>query len=235
MSTCDFSGYKSKEYPCTWPGCNKSFVRNDIRLEHLERHKKWSSLNSVDDASIDESADHPLKRVAKQRWIAAIDRLMQGYKGTTGSFIPPAVIAPNGCHLPQTKPNEAGYVKILPVAIFTGHAGKDEPKKIGVKFQRACRVVCYLTKSEDDVYNLLYGDYEASHLCHQPTCINPDHLVVETRQANLSRKICAVKFDLKTRINGRDYILKAEECPHSPRCVIILKTRAAVEKCAHIV
>ncbi|KAK9372954.1 zinc-binding loop region of homing endonuclease-domain-containing protein, partial [Lipomyces chichibuensis] len=217
-------------YACTWPGCNKSFVRNKEHRLHLESHWKWSFANSVVDATVDESADHPPKKFARERWVAAIDRLVQGYRGNTfGSFIPPAVIAPNGCHLPQRSTTEAGYIKIQPVAVFTGHADKDEPNKTRVEFQLASRVVCYLTKSEDDVYNLLYRGYEASHLCHQPKCINPDHLVVETNRANISRRICSVKADVKISVDGRDYILKAGECPHSPQCVIRQETRAAVE------
>ncbi|KAK9253194.1 zinc-binding loop region of homing endonuclease-domain-containing protein [Lipomyces tetrasporus] len=83
--------------------------------------------------------------------------------------------------------------------------------------------------SEVDVHNLLYGGYQASHLCHQTNCINPDHLVVETQQVNLSRKMCSVKVNVKTSVNGRDYFLKAEECPHSPPCIIRLEDRAAIE------
>ncbi|KAK9384654.1 zinc-binding loop region of homing endonuclease-domain-containing protein [Lipomyces mesembrius] len=154
---------------------------------------------------------------------------MQGYKGTTGSFIPPAVIPPNGCCLPQKKPDNNGYVKIRPVAVFTGHALKDGPKKIRDKYQHAHRVVCYLTKCDEDVHNMLYRGYEVSHLCHQPRCINADHLVVETHKDNDSRRICAVKVDIKILVDGRDYILDAEECPHSPRCIIRLDSRAAIE------
>ncbi|KAK9361123.1 zinc-binding loop region of homing endonuclease-domain-containing protein [Lipomyces starkeyi] len=176
--------------------------------------------------------DSPLTRVDKQMWTTSILRVREGYT-YRGRSIPPAVITDTGCHLAQKKPNHHGYIMIEPVAIFPFRARKNEPRDVTDRvYESAHRVVCYLTKSEDDVYNLLYRGYEASHLCHHRTCINPDHLVVETRQANLSRKVCAVTFDVETRVNGRLYILKAEECPHSPRCVIILETRAAVE-CAH--
>ena len=34
------------------------------------------------------------------------------------------------------------------------------------------------------------GGYETSHLCHEGGCFNPDHLVVETAQANKARNSC---------------------------------------------
>ncbi|KAK9429741.1 zinc-binding loop region of homing endonuclease-domain-containing protein [Lipomyces doorenjongii] len=154
---------------------------------------------------------------------------MQGYKGRTGTFVPPAVITPNGCHLPQRAPAANGYILIQPVAVFRGKAQKNEPNKEKDGFQSAHRVVCYLTKSEDDVHNLLYRGYHASHLCHQRGCINPDHLVVETEDVNYSRKMCSTKVHTKTSVNGRDYLANAEDCPHSPPCVIRLETRAAIE------
>ncbi|KAK9429742.1 hypothetical protein V1505DRAFT_147484 [Lipomyces doorenjongii] len=221
-----------KLYTCTVPGCTKSFTRSYLCRRHVERHQNWNSLNPVNDERGDSSADHPLKKIAKQRWIAAIELLIQGYKSRNGNgFVPPAVIAPNGCHLPQRRPIEGGYILIQPVALFNRKVKNNEPnqeiKKDGV--QKAHRVVCYLTKSEDDVHNLLYRGYHASHLCHQPGCINPDHLVVETQAANESRKMCSTKANVKISVNGRDYLLKAEGCPHSPLCVIKLETRAAIE------
>jgi hypothetical protein len=33
--------------------------------------------------------------------------------------------------------------------------------------------------------------YHASHRCNLPTCIAPDHIVVESKEANEQRKLCA--------------------------------------------
>ncbi|KAK9344072.1 hypothetical protein V1522DRAFT_453438 [Lipomyces starkeyi] len=120
---------KPGEYPCTLPGCKKLFTQNQLRLRHAKRHQNWNSLNPVNDDSMDEIADPPYKQVPKQWWITAIERLMQGYMGRNGASIQPAVIAPNGCHLPRIVPGEDGYIFIGPVAVFTGNARKDEPKK----------------------------------------------------------------------------------------------------------
>ncbi|KAK9384655.1 zinc-binding loop region of homing endonuclease [Lipomyces mesembrius] len=74
---------------------------------------------------------------------------------------------------------------------------------------------------------MLYRGYHVSHLCHRPGCINADHLVVETEEYNQSRKICSVKVNVKTLVNGREYFVKAEECPHFPACIIKIELRAA--------
>jgi len=55
--------------------------------------------------------------------------------------------------------------------------------------------------------------FEASHLCHQANCIRPDHIVMETKEDNLSRNGCpGVVFcpDCPIVLNG---------CAHSPPCI----------------
>lgn len=48
---------------------------------------------------------------------------------------------------------------------------------------------------------------EASHLCHNPACVNPDHLVFEDGEVNKSRGCCL----LYGRVVGY-------KCPHNPTC-----------------
>lgn len=38
--------------------------------------------------------------------------------------------------------------------------------------------------SEASVLAMLESTYEASHLCHNPECVNPEHIVVESRPKN---------------------------------------------------
>jgi len=52
-------------------------------------------------------------------------------------------------------------------------------------------------RSDDDVARLLAGQ-QASHLCHQPTCINKAHIVVEPKERNEARK---------TMVDGREIVL----------------------------
>jgi len=51
------------------------------------------------------------------------------------------------------------------------------------------------------------ADEEASHLCHNPACVNPDHLVLENGEVNKSRGCCKL-FGAKP----------GYRCPHTPAC-----------------
>ena len=53
-----------------------------------------------------------------------------------------------------------------------------------------------------------------SHLCNNPRCFNPDHLVDETPQANNSRKGCAGPI-----ICSVHHHLVVDLCTHYPRCI----------------
>lgn len=51
-----------------------------------------------------------------------------------------------------------------------------------------------------------------SHLCHRKTCINPDHLVIESIATNNARKGCLCAFNTP---DGRVWGL----CAHAPLCL----------------
>lgn len=54
---------------------------------------------------------------------------------------------------------------------------------------------------------------DASHLCHNPVCVRPSHLVVETRRENHMRKNCIIKIQCYS-CNA-----VAHTCPHHPPCI----------------
>jgi len=56
-----------------------------------------------------------------------------------------------------------------------------------------------------------YGE-NASHLCHNPACINPDHLVIESAHKNNIRVACPC---WSNATNGE----KQWICPHAPQCL----------------
>lgn len=77
---------------------------------------------------------------------------------------------------------------------------------------------------------MIGGDH-ASHLCHNPTCINPDHIVVEKKELNEGRKSCKGRVVVLTTIGGKQFRLpplKQCECPGA-KCIPMIEVREAEE------
>jgi hypothetical protein len=87
-----------------------------------------------------------------------------------------------------------------------------------------------LTLTRDrEIDHLLAGE-QASHLCHQPTCINPEHIVVEPKAANEGRKACrALGPIFKTVWQGKELTLPPQGvCNCSGRkCIFMIERREA--------
>ena len=47
--------------------------------------------------------------------------------------------------------------------------------------------------SPEEIHRMIFDDEHASHRCHNPTCVNPDHICVETKAKNEERKGCRHK------------------------------------------
>jgi hypothetical protein len=63
--------------------------------------------------------------------------------------------------------------------------------------------------------NNIGGTLEISHLCHNPLCTIPSHVVAETRRDNNARKGCKVWVDCP----HDDCQLKVKVCDHQPMCI----------------
>jgi homing endonuclease-like protein len=55
------------------------------------------------------------------------------------------------------------------------------------------------------VHRLLAGE-QASHLCHQPTCIDPDRVIIKPKENEMRKGCRAQEPIILTEINGREYI-----------------------------
>lgn len=77
-----------------------------------------------------------------------------------------------------------------------GHIGCVSSRTTSEYLQKINQTFLTMT-SDSAVAELLQGEKQASHLCHFPTCINPNHLTVETKEQNEARKSCAGKVSLK--------------------------------------
>ncbi|MBD5606626.1 MAG: hypothetical protein IAI48_16275 [Candidatus Eremiobacteraeota bacterium] len=68
---------------------------------------------------------------------------------------------------------------------------------------------------------MLDSGEHASHLCHNPTCINHHHLVVEPKAKNEQRKECKLKLRGRITIAGKMYnLVGGGECECSPPCIL---------------
>jgi hypothetical protein len=86
---------------------------------------------------------------------------------------------------------------------------------IAVKQFRTHRLVCLLWKCGG---NLLGGvDLEASHICHEKRCVNPDHLVMESRQENMKRQSCRFLGECVGHDNSVDCQIPPEEVAQFPQ------------------
>jgi hypothetical protein len=60
---------------------------------------------------------------------------------------------------------------------------------------------------------------DLSHLCHQPQCVNPFHLIFELRKANLGRAMCAKLKKCQQNHDGPNCLINTESHP------LVLMTR----------
>lgn len=166
-----------------------------------------------------------LKLVTQKMALDSLSQLRAGYSTRSSSQVQPATTNSQGCCLVQKVANrdENGYIQIPPVGFPALHRTGKKTKP-----QNAHRLVVLAYKSAEDISNLLEKLWHASHLCHEPTCIEPAHICVEPKDKNEDRKDCKNRLDIVTWIMGVKYVLKAKACPHSPPCIAAVEEREAV-------
>jgi len=169
---------------------------------------------------------HPIEKVSRERWVEAIRRLKEGHT-YRGQGSPAAKITELGCIVPRKAANrkEHGYIQVEPSKWKPEH-GK-EPQ---ISPQLAHRVVAYLKAcSRAEAESLLYGGYQASHLCGTERCINEEHLEIEDKDTNEARKKCSSSVEIVTTIGTALYLLKAAPCPHGLKQCIRRRERRTAE------
>lgn len=106
----------------------------------------------------------------------------------------------------------------------TARPGSFPPRNIGV----SPRLYHLALIGKGEGYQLRstseHGGFDVSHLCHNTACFNPDHLVIERREANIARGCCAGAYNYKLADGSM-----IETCPHwdvAPRVPCVLPVRA---------
>jgi len=169
-----------------------------------------------------------IERVSVDRLKEAIRRVTDGYVGPTGTGVGGATHTTEGCSLATKRPNSSGYIQVD--APRFPHTPSTEPD---FKMQLAGRIICYLkareTGNQTEIDFLLRGGGTASHRCGKSVCLTPDHLCVESKPMNESRKECQKHFYVLTEIDYTQYLLAPNHtCNHLPPCILMSEEREAM-------
>lgn len=112
---------------------------------------------------------------------------------------------PVGCHIMTTNLNPKGY----PVCRVTRSGVATANMRPDTRFAAGAVMLVYHGHMPPEPTS------DCSHLCGNPSCVRLEHLVWESRAANLARIACTGTICC-TCNNSRDF------CPHTPKCI---KTR----------
>ena len=153
-------------------------------MERTHEHDSWSDAGDLD----------AIFRVSVTDVTAAIDRLIRGYKQGDRVIFGPARHKRIGCLLAKKATNKGrgkGYIKM----------------KAGARRREfyAHHLVLLANGREMDLVKLhTKRNWQVSHRCHNRSCIESTHLVVEPRKVNLQRNDCR---------------RRSRQCRHDPPCI----------------
>ncbi|KAI3392399.1 hypothetical protein diail_5750 [Diaporthe ilicicola] len=159
-----------------------------------------------------------------------LERLVNGYTDKSGAGYPAALTNAKGCVLAQKGanrktltiiPQDNGYIQITPISTRTRAGTANGSVATKALPQGAHRLVVIAHGSDDDRHHLLHDSWHASHRCHEPTCISPDHIACESKDDNEKRKDCARElWVLKTRVGGEEVVVRSKyKCQCEPACI----------------
>lgn len=147
-------------------------------------------------------AKNSLNEITAEQAKSAIKRLTDGYTG----FYGPATINSTNCLLANKATNKKGDKGWVKCKVSNGQRNE-------IYVHRLALVAAERT---DDISKLMIDGNQVSHLCHQSTCFESSHLIVETKNENLDRNKC----------HGWQWIkcpcckLYLNPCQHTPRCIL---------------
>lgn len=120
-----------------------------------------------------------------------------------------------GCWLSSTSLTPEGYARISKKTNSTiarelrGLSAPHVDSKSGFVTVLLHRVA-FVSRSGENVPD----GQQASHVCDEPNCFNPSHVVAEDALTNASRKAC-----VQIRCPHHDYAIVLDLCRHAPRCI----------------
>lgn len=133
--------------------------------------------------------------------------------GSSKYKIAPATTNSTGCWLSSKAPDkERGYIKTKVPFMRPNGSSKHEPYLHVLAFFSACS-----SPQREGIRLLMERNGEQiSHLCHNKTCFNPDHLVRESAAQNRSRNDCRSFKKVKCPNCAHEWC----PCPHEIPCIL---------------
>lgn len=149
--------------------------RIERHVEEAKRQKKFNDIEEVTNRVIPRTCTWDDDETSEKHYIEHYimvekmhELIITGYVGRAGF---PAITKTRlGCWICGVKANKKGY---CPMTINN---------KTVLMHRLSIAFFGGVSKSD-----------EVSHLCHQPSCINPDHLRYESRKLNIERQKCNQK------------------------------------------
>lgn len=158
----------------------------DPELWSSQETARLSTTSSV--AAARAAYDNNLRQLANATPSERFTRLTHVDAGRARAVLQRLAFTTNetGCKLSSNKPSHKnGYVQI---------SINNVPTPQGTTFDIHILVhqLPFLASGNVEMLRsaMQYGTHQISHLCHNSSCFNPDHLVVETAKLNMARKTC---------------------------------------------
>lgn len=106
--------------------------------------------------------------------------------------------------------NDSAIIPFSPCHLYTGEVAQHGYGAYTVMRERT-KIYTHVLAMWSVDGRLDTGSLIVSHLCHRKSCMNPEHLTLETRGDNSTRNTCvhAIRFN--------EVIVRV--CPHNPTCL----------------
>lgn len=161
----------------------------------------------------DERRLHPASQTVVARWNRITEQYARGKVHDEHALFSVNDDKGKGCWLSTRSPaHTSGYIKV----------NLRNTERIG--FSPYIHQLSLIAVGRREELNLSLGDsdLQVSHLCHNPNCFNPNHLVIEPSRLNKSRNDCK-----NSKIVKFSFFFSYDPCPHGQiarkRCILPIR------------
>jgi hypothetical protein len=184
------------------PSLTSSSIRSCLQLALAKPIQKDDPTIHVTTKS---TTARELFELSPQQAAWSLHGMCSGYASKSGPIAPAELRGPYGCWISQARTHlHGGHCQMIPwleaggprsnVRLAGGLknlAKKRQPQTLHRLSVRAWKPLSEVRLILEDTASAGTPGFEVSHLCHQPGCFNPDHLVIERKARNNLRNECA--------------------------------------------